>query len=61
MSNSAKKPLSKLQDLADHVLDSIAEDPKMEPDEADTTPASRAKRGADEKTPQPKNNVEKPN
>ena len=39
MSNEAKKLPGELEKLADELLESINEDPEMEPGQADTTPA----------------------
>jgi hypothetical protein len=39
MSDEPKKPSSDLEKLADELLESLNEDPEMEPGQADTTPA----------------------
>jgi hypothetical protein len=39
MSDEPKKPSSDLKKLADELVESMNEDPEMEPGQADTTPA----------------------
>jgi hypothetical protein len=39
MSDEPKKPTNDLEKLAEELVESISEDPEMEPGQADTTPA----------------------
>jgi hypothetical protein len=38
MSDEAKKPSGELKELAEEIIESINEDPEMEPDQADRRP-----------------------